>query len=37
MFLKLYDTSENEKEYIMTLEYLNNANHFKEKIDDVTS
>ena len=33
--VKGYDWSENEKEYVLVMEYMNKPNYFREKIDVV--
>ena len=33
--VELYDYTESDKEFVLLMEYCNNANYFQEKIEDV--
>ncbi len=35
--VELYDYTESDKEFVLLMEYCNNANYFQDKIEDVSS
>ena len=35
--VELYDYTENEKEFVLLLEYVNDAKYFEEKIEEVSN